>query len=95
MLSNGRVGTIGADEDVAVEEGVVRGVNLDLVVNLLEGQDSLTQEDTLPGNMVPQDVIEVGPSHNILLVTTTKLAKWVYLVCDRFASLSSTSMCCT
>lgn len=72
MLTNGRVGTIGADKDVAMEEGVVRCVNLDLVVNLLEGQDSLTQEDTLPGNMVPQDVIQVRPSNNILFVTSTK-----------------------
>lgn len=72
MLAHDRMGPIGADEDVALEDGAVAAAGNDIVVVVIERQDVLVQVHLVLGELGQEQGGKVGFAEDVFLVSGTK-----------------------
>lgn len=75
MLAHDRVGPIGADEDVALEDGAVAAAGDDIVVVVVERQDVLVQVHLVLGELGQEQGGEIGFAEDVFLVSGTESPK--------------------
>lgn len=79
MLSHSRISTVGTNEDVTVVAGVVRALDHDAVFVLNEREDSLPEDNALPRDLIPEQVIKFWSRYEVRWVADTTEGSMVNL----------------
>lgn len=68
MLSDSRIRTISADQDMAIIRGAIRTAGHNASAVFIVRDDLLAEVDVLPGDLLPQEVVQVWSRNDVVAV---------------------------